>query len=104
MVKLRLILYLEYLCPCLALGLFMLYLYDLFFIFSLIFIVVNHITSSNQMYLFFVHFLEYFLLILDDNVDKVTKVLLIKKRVFAYNELYIHEEYPLQLPFMCYSV
>ena len=35
------ILYLVYLCPFLCLGLFMLYLCDLFFYFSLIFIVIN---------------------------------------------------------------
>ena len=50
----RHILYLVYLCPFLGLGLFMLYLYDLFFIFSLIFIAINHKTSFKQMYLFFV--------------------------------------------------
>ena len=39
-------------------------------IFSLIFIVINHITSLKQMDLFFVHFLEYLLLFLDDNVNE----------------------------------
>ena len=39
------------------------YLY-LFFISSLIFIVINHITSFKQTY-----FLEYLLLFLDGNVD-----------------------------------
>ena len=63
-------LYLVYLCPCLGLSLFMSYLCDLFFIFSLRFIVINHITSFKQTYLFFVYFLEYFLLLLDDNVDE----------------------------------
>ena len=43
-------------CPYLGLCLFMLYLYDLFFIFSIIFIVINHITSFKQMHLFPVHF------------------------------------------------
>ena len=38
---------------------------DLFFIFSLIFIVINHMTSFKQAYLFFVHVLEYLLLFLD---------------------------------------
>ena len=47
----------------------MLYLCDLFFIFSLIFIVINHITSFKQTY-FFVHFLEHLLLFLDGNVDE----------------------------------
>ena len=58
----RHILYLVYVCLCLGLGLFVLYLYDLFFISSLIFIVINHINSFKQTYLFFVHFLEYLLL------------------------------------------
>ena len=49
------------------------YLYDLFLIFSLIFIVINHITSLKQTQLFFVHFLEYFLLFLDENVDEKSK-------------------------------
>ena len=55
-ILLRHILYLVYLCPCLGLGLLMSYLCDPFFIFSLILIVINHITSFKQMYLFFVHF------------------------------------------------
>ena len=42
---------------------------DLFLIFSLIFVVINHTTSFKQKYLLFVHFVEYFLLFLDDNVD-----------------------------------
>ena len=69
---LRHILYLVYLCPCLGLGLFMSYLYDLFFslISSLIFIFINHMTSFKQTYLFFVHFLEYIPLFLNDNVDE----------------------------------
>ena len=62
---LRHILYLVYLAPCLGLGLFMWCLCDLFFIFSLIFIAINLITSLKQM-----HFLEYILLFLDDNVDE----------------------------------
>ena len=69
----RHILYLVYLCPCVGLGLFMLYLYVLFFIFSLIFIVMNHITSLKHLHLFFVHFLEYLLLFLDDHVDEKKK-------------------------------
>ena len=39
------ILYLVCLCPCLGLGLFMPSLCDLLFIFSLIFSIINHITS-----------------------------------------------------------
>ena len=59
---LRYILYLVYLCPCLGLGLFMSYISVPFFIFSLAFIAINHITSLKQAYLFFVHFLEHLLL------------------------------------------
>ena len=62
------ILYLVYLT--LDLGLFMSYLCDLFFISSLIFIPVNHILSLKETQLIFVHFLEYLLLFLDDNVDE----------------------------------
>ena len=53
----------------LGLDPFMSYLCDFLFIFSLIFIVINHINSFKQGYLFFVHFLEYLLLFLDDNVE-----------------------------------
>ena len=53
-----------------GLGLFMLYPYDLFFIFILIFIAINSVTSFYQTYLFFAHFLEYLLLVLDDNVNE----------------------------------
>ena len=56
---LRPILYLVYLCPCLGLCLFISYLCDLFYIFSLIFIFINYITSLKQTYLFLPHFLEY---------------------------------------------
>ena len=44
----RHILYLVCLCPCLGLGLFASYLCDPFFIFSFIYIVINHITSFKQ--------------------------------------------------------
>ena len=54
-------------------GLFVLYLCDLFFNSSLIFIVTNHITSLKQTYLFFAKFLEYLLLFLDDNVYETSK-------------------------------
>ena len=40
------------------------------FIFSLIFIVINHIISFKQTYLFPVLFLEHLLLFLDDKVDE----------------------------------
>ena len=46
------------------------YLCDLRFTSSLIFIDINHITSIKQTYLFFLHFLEYLLLLLYDNVSK----------------------------------
>ena len=59
-----------YLFLCLDVGLLMSYLNYLFFIFSLIFIVRYHITSFKQTYLFSVHFLEYLVLYLDDNVDR----------------------------------
>ena len=51
-------------------GSVMSYLCDLFFIFSLIFIVIYHIILFKQMYLFFGHFLEYLLLFLYDNLDE----------------------------------
>ena len=69
-ILLRHILYLVYLCPCLGLGVFISYLCGLFFIFSFIFIAINHITSLKQTHLFFVQFLENNLLFLDDNVEK----------------------------------
>ena len=47
---------------------------DLFFIFSLIFIVINHITSFKQTYLFFfIHFFEHLQLVLDAAVDEESK-------------------------------
>ena len=48
----------------------MLYLCDLFLIFNLIFIPINHITSLKQMHLAFVQFLKYLVLFLDENVDE----------------------------------
>ena len=57
-------------CLCLGLGLLMLHLWHLFFIFSVIFIVINYITSLTQTHLFFAHVSEYLLLFLDDNVDE----------------------------------
>ena len=56
-VLLRHISYAVYMYPCLGLGLFMSYICNLFFIFSLIVLV-------------FFHFLDYLLLFLDDSVDK----------------------------------
>ena len=60
------ILHLVCLFPYLGVGLLMSYLCDLFFILSLIFIVINDITSFKQT-LVFVDFLEYVLLFLDGN-------------------------------------
>ena len=55
-ITLRQILYIVCLCPCLGLGLVMSYLCDLFFIScDLIFIVIYHITSLKQTYLFFLY-------------------------------------------------
>ena len=76
---LRHILYLVYLRPCLALGLFMSYLCDLFSIFCLIFVAINHITLFKPTYLLFVHFLEYHLLFWDDNVDGKSKFFQVAK-------------------------
>ena len=75
---LRHILYLLYLCPCLGLGLSMSVLCDLFFIFSIAFIVINHITSFKQTLLFFIHFLEYLVLFLDDNEDEESVLIIFK--------------------------
>ena len=51
-----------------GLGLFMLYLCNLYLIFSLILIVIYNVIKTDA--LVFVHFLEYDLLLLDDNVDE----------------------------------
>ena len=67
---LRRILYLVHLCPCPGLYPFMSYLCNPFLTFNLIFILINHIISLKQKHLFFVHFLEYLILVLDDNMDK----------------------------------
>ena len=56
----------------------MLYLCDLFFNYSHISIAINHITIFKQSYLLFVHFLEYALLFLDDNVDEENNYLIAK--------------------------
>ena len=55
------------------------YLCDLCFIFSLIFIIITYITLFKQAYLFFVHFLEYLRLFLDDNMNEESKKFLIAK-------------------------
>ena len=67
---LRPILHLVYLCPYLGLDLFMSYLCILFLFFSLIVIVINHITSYKQVHLFSCTFLENLLLFLNENLDE----------------------------------
>ena len=59
--------YLVYLSPCVGLGPFMLYVCDLFFIFSLIFIAINNLIKTDA--LGYVYFLEYLLLFLEDILD-----------------------------------
>ena len=44
------------------------YIFGLFFIFSLVFIVINHVLSLKQTHLFFVYFLEYVISFLDNKV------------------------------------
>ena len=46
------------------------YLCDLFFIFTLIFILNNHIISLKQTNFLFAHFSEYLKLVYDDNMDE----------------------------------
>ena len=43
------------------------------FIFTLIFSTINHIISLKQRHLIFTHFLEYLILVLDDNMDEKGK-------------------------------
>ena len=63
-------LYVLYLCPCLDLCLFISNLCDLFLIFIFIFIIVNRIISWIQTHTFLCLFLEFFLLLLDENLDE----------------------------------
>ena len=56
-------------CPCLGLRL-LIYLDDLFFIFSLISILMNHIISLKQTHLFFPYSLQNLVLFLNNNVDE----------------------------------
>ena len=53
-----------------TLGLFMSYPCDLFFIFSLHFIITNHYNLIKTDALAFANFLEYLLLVLDNNIDE----------------------------------
>ena len=61
-IMLRYILYWVYVC--LSVGLFMSYICNLFYFYSLIFIVINHKISLKQTHLFFAQFLEDFPLFL----------------------------------------
>ena len=63
------VLYMQYLCPYLGLGLFLSYLCDLFFIFIFILILINQ-SHGNMALCVFRHFIEYLLLFLDDDMDK----------------------------------
>ena len=72
---LRYNLYLVYLGPCLSLIQFMSYFCELFFIFSLIFIVINHTTSLKQTHLLFVLFLACLLIFLGYKVDEESEYL-----------------------------
>ena len=65
-------------CPCLGLGLFILYLCYLLFTSSLILIAINHVKPLKETHWSFVHFLEHFLLFLD-KVDKESKQFLNSK-------------------------
>ena len=56
--------------PCLGLGLFISYICDLLLIFTLVFIVINHIMSLKQTHWLFLQVLEYLLLFLDDNLNE----------------------------------
>ena len=66
-------LYLVYLCSCLGLVLFMSNLFDPFYIFSLIFIIFHHIISLKQTHVFFTHFSERLIIVLDDNMNEESK-------------------------------
>ena len=53
---------------------------DPFFIFSLVFIIINHIISLKQTHLFFSHFLEYLMLVLHYKMDKESEQFLKRKK------------------------
>ena len=67
---LRHFLYLQYLCPCLELGLYMPYLCDQFFFFIFILIMINSIILWKLTHLFCWLFLEYAILFFDNTVDE----------------------------------
>ena len=50
------------------------HLNDLFFIFTLIFITIDHINSLKQPPFFFAIFLEYLILVLDGNIDEESEL------------------------------
>ena len=85
---LRHILFLAYLYPYLELVLHMSYLCDLFFIFSLIFVTINHKISFALTYLFFINFFQnilfYFWVI--TLIKKVNNFL--KKQKFSLRALF----------------
>ena len=66
-------LYLVYLWPCLALGLVISDLCDLFFIFIFMFIITNQMISLKWAQLFFCTFFRICTLFLDDNTDEESK-------------------------------
>ena len=59
-------------CPCLGLDPFLLHICDLFFIFSLIFIVSDNLIKTHAL-CFFVCVLEFFLLFLDESLVQKNK-------------------------------
>ena len=58
------VLYLVYLDPCLGLDLFILYLCDPFFVFSLSSIAITNIASLKQSHFFFLNISCYFLMVI----------------------------------------
>ena len=82
---LRPILYLVYFYPYLGLGLFMSYLRDLVFIFSLIFIAINHVKSLKQTHLLLVHFFRISPIPADTDVFKASSGRL-KKFTASYDQ------------------
>ena len=55
------------------------YICDLFFSFSLIFIVINHINTFKQVFVFLYILLGYLQLFLDDNMDEESECFQIAK-------------------------
>ena len=84
-IKLKHILQLVYLCPCLGLGLFMSYRCNLFLIFSIIFIAINHISSFTGHTCFSKFFGTS--LLLDDNMGEESEQFSISKSLATGNRL-----------------